>query len=137
MPTSGEELPPNVRAALHAGDKVEAIKRLREATGLGLKEAKDRVDAGATRGSSSVLPAPSPGALPAPVIQALQAGDKIEAIRLLRQHAGIGLKEAKEAVEGFQSPGGYAPGEVPRRSGLGWLVALGLAVALLYFFFRS
>lgn len=35
-----------IRALAHAGKKIEAIKRLRELTGLGLKEAKDLVDAG-------------------------------------------------------------------------------------------
>ena len=32
-------------AALQSGNKIEAIKLVREATGLGLKEAKDAVDA--------------------------------------------------------------------------------------------
>jgi len=37
-------LPPPVLEALNAGNKLEAIKRLRGITGLGLKEAKDWVD---------------------------------------------------------------------------------------------
>ncbi len=37
--------------------------------------------------------------LPADVLAALQKGQKIEAIKLLREARGIGLKEAKEAVE--------------------------------------
>ena len=39
------ELPDDVIAALRANRKIEAIKRLREARGIGLKEAKDAVDA--------------------------------------------------------------------------------------------
>jgi hypothetical protein len=39
------ELPDDVRAALARGDKIEAIKRLREATGMGLHESKDAVEA--------------------------------------------------------------------------------------------
>ena len=35
---------PEIRAALEAGNKIEAIKRVRERTGLGLKEAKDLVE---------------------------------------------------------------------------------------------
>ncbi len=35
---------PEVRAALMGGNKIEAIKRVRERTGLGLKEAKDLVE---------------------------------------------------------------------------------------------
>jgi ribosomal protein L7/L12 len=37
--------------------------------------------------------------LPTDVMAALQQGKKIEAIKLLREARGIGLKEAKEAVE--------------------------------------
>ena len=39
-----EELPPQVMHALKAGRKIEAIKLLREARGIGLAEAKDTVD---------------------------------------------------------------------------------------------
>jgi large subunit ribosomal protein L7/L12 len=35
-----------IRTLMHTGRKIEAIKRVREITGLGLKEAKDLVDAG-------------------------------------------------------------------------------------------
>lgn len=37
-------VPGAVRQALEQGEYIPAIKRLREATGLGLKEAKDTVD---------------------------------------------------------------------------------------------
>jgi hypothetical protein len=40
-----EALPDNVQAVLRSGNKIEAIKLLREQTGLGLKEAKDWVEA--------------------------------------------------------------------------------------------
>ncbi len=40
-----DELPGEVVAALREGRKVQAIKVLREHDGLGLKEAKERVDA--------------------------------------------------------------------------------------------
>ncbi len=47
---SGAELAPDaieeIRALAAAGKKIEAIKRLRDLTGMGLKEAKDLVDAG-------------------------------------------------------------------------------------------
>ena len=38
------ELEPEVVAAIRSGRKIEAIKKLREVRGLGLKEAKDLVD---------------------------------------------------------------------------------------------
>ena len=40
---------PAVRAALAGGNKIEAIKLVRERTGLGLKEAKDLVERNAYR----------------------------------------------------------------------------------------
>ncbi len=39
-----EDLPWDVASALQKGQKIEAIKLLREARGIGLKEAKDTVD---------------------------------------------------------------------------------------------
>ena len=39
-----EDVPPQVREALDKGERILAIKRLREATGLGLKDAKEHVD---------------------------------------------------------------------------------------------
>lgn len=41
---TGEELPPAVVAALSQGRTIEAIKLLRKARKIGLKEAKDAVD---------------------------------------------------------------------------------------------
>ena len=40
-----EPLPPDVRAAMNASNKIEAIKLIRQAGGLGLKEAKELADA--------------------------------------------------------------------------------------------
>lgn len=45
MPSLDNELPPQVQAALARGQKIEAIKLLREARGMGLKEAKEAVEA--------------------------------------------------------------------------------------------
>ena len=41
------------------------------------------------------------GDLPDAVLAALTGGNKIEAIKLLREARGIGLKEAKNAVEAY------------------------------------
>lgn len=124
-------LPADVAKALAAGRAIEAIKRLREATGLSLKEAKDAIDAhlqGTPAGTAEPEPLAMATGLPAPVQQALQRGNKIEAIRLLREHTGLGLKEAKERVEAAVASArdldaGLAPGEVPRRSGAAWWAA--------------
>ena len=39
------QLPPSAVSALHAGNKIEAIKLTREATNLGLKEANELMEA--------------------------------------------------------------------------------------------
>lgn len=137
MPTSNDPLPPQVQSALRAGRAIEAIKLLREATGLGLKEAKDRIDAEGRHGSPTVQYPQMPGTLPFQVVEAMQAGNKIEAIRLLRQQTGMGLKEAMDAVEA-SSPAStkYSPGEVPRRFRPSWLIVIGVGLLVLYFFLR-
>lgn len=95
-----------VRRLLAAGDKIGAIKQYRELTGLGLKEAKDAVeamDAGRALPVPSV-PAKTPGLDPAsdPEIRRLvDAGELIEAIKRYRTRTGAGLKEAKDAIEGL------------------------------------
>jgi hypothetical protein len=43
-------VPPDVLAALRQGQKIEAIKRYRQATGAGLAEAKEAVEEAARRG---------------------------------------------------------------------------------------
>lgn len=99
MSDTDDALPPDVIHLIEQGRTIEAIKRLRETTGLALAEAKEAIDAH-RRGQPMPLPGPSStSALPPGVVDAMQRGRKIEAIRLLRDHTGMGLKEAKEAVE--------------------------------------
>ena len=73
-------------------NKVSVIKAVRELTGLGLKEAKDLVDAA-----------------PKPVKEAMakadaEAGKKIAVIKIVRELTGLGLKEAKDLVDGAPKP---------------------------------
>ena len=147
-PTGGApapSLPQPVQDALQRGNLVEAIKLMRAGTGLGLKETKDALEAymrgepPAAGFAPKALPAGAP--LPVQVQEALDQGNKIEAVRRLRGLTGMGLKEAKDAVEGEidnAGPGasdGLSPGQVRGSSGLWrWLVALavlGLAAFVL------
>ncbi len=67
-------VPPEAVDALRRGNKIEAIKRLRAASGLGLAEAKgaiDRLEGGAHAGHS---PHPAPTALHAHPVQPGQTG---------------------------------------------------------------
>ncbi|SEE75042.1 ribosomal protein L7/L12 [Pseudomonas anguilliseptica] len=75
--------------------------------------------------------------LPVQVIAALERGQKIEAIKLLRELKGIGLKEAKEAVDGYtleRQPDGVSVVQSGGHGGIFWLLGLlvlGAAVAWL------
>jgi ribosomal protein L7/L12 len=103
-----------VRRWVAAGEKIQAIKRWRELTGLGLAESKAAVDALFAQGLPALLqsvpqghgslPPPTSRGQPSPelVLEARQlvaTGKKIEAIKRWREATGLGLKEAKDAVE--------------------------------------
>ena len=92
----------DVVALLRAGNKIEAIKRYRQVTGLGLKDAKDAIDAlplGETPPGAPAAPAAASTVSDADIERELRAGNKIGAIKLYREKTGLGLKEAKDAVE--------------------------------------
>ena len=148
----GSPLPPDVLEALGRRNAIEAVKRLRAATGLGLKEALAVVEAHLS--GQPVRPPPSasaaptsvpPASVPPAVLAALHQGHKIEAIRLLREHSGLGLKEAKDVVDALPQPAasaqghnGLAPGEMPRSgSVLLWVVLALLGAALAYWLLRG
>jgi ribosomal protein L7/L12 len=129
-------LPQEVLQALARGQQIEAIRLLREASGLGLKDAKDAVDAH-LRGESVMLPSADvvTDTAPQDVIEALRRGNKIDAVRRMRAHTGLGLKEAKERVDVLQAQHGLtglAPGEVRRGRGWWWVIAVMLAGAVAY-----
>jgi ribosomal protein L7/L12 len=90
-----------VHRLLDQGRKIEAIKRVRELTGAGLKAAKDAVEAveqGLTSVDAFALEEPSLREL----VELVRSGNKIEAIKLYRERTGVGLKEAKDAVEALE-----------------------------------
>jgi ribosomal protein L7/L12 len=85
---------------IRQGRKIEAIRVYRAQTGVGLAEAKAAVEAIERVGSPP--PAredPAPDDVDADLWELLKKGQKIAAIRLYRQRTGIGLAEAKAAVE--------------------------------------
>jgi ribosomal protein L7/L12 len=87
-----------------AGRTIDAIKLFREQTGAGLKECKDAVEAllegQAPPRPAGALPGWAEGAdLQSEVRALLDKGLTIEAIKLYRVRTGLGLKEAKDAVE--------------------------------------
>lgn len=113
-----DSLPADVVEAWKSGNKIEAIKRLREATGMGLAEAKAAIDA-LDRGADA-LPQPDmararidsgpplpemlkalqeAGALPPDVMAAWQRGDKLEALKRFAAAAKEGRIQANVKVK--------------------------------------
>ena len=93
-----------ILAEVKGGNKIAAIKLCREATGMGLAEAKEWVEKLEASPDAPLSPGPEAGAL-SPVADLLFAGRKIDAIKLYREQVkpGAGLKEAKEAVEQLEA----------------------------------
>jgi len=144
-----KDLPHTVLEALRGGNKLEAIKRLRSLTGLGLKESKEWIDAYERGGAPPLtgvqaLVTRNPEAKFAhfdKAVAALKSGNKVEAIRIITQMTDVGLAEAKAMVEkiGKEMPAaarsagmrpkpqiphrhpGLAPGEVPREGSGQWM----------------
>lgn len=125
-PASG--LTPDVIAEIDrlvtAGQKIHAIKLYRDRTGLSLKEAKDRIDhwsvsttaphlaavSNTTAVHSSITPtaltpssvrASLPPAAASDIDNLVAGGAKVAAIKALREHTGLGLKESKDLIEAW------------------------------------
>jgi ribosomal protein L7/L12 len=103
-----------IKQIAFSGNKIEAIKIYRGTFGTGLKEAKDAVD-NIIEGKPVVFTKGqifSAGNTPvkigetiektlkfAEIQHALRRGNKINAIKIYRETFGVGLKEAKDAVD--------------------------------------
>lgn len=94
---------------IREGKKLEAIKLLRESTGIGLKEAHEEIER-IMRGEPASARSESDAAmgtegLPAEVEDLVRRGRKIEAIKLLREQRDLGLREARDQVEAYARSG--------------------------------
>jgi len=108
-----DSLPPKVAEALRRGDKIGAIKLLREVARVGLAEAKTAIDA-ANRSSQVRKPA---AAAPS-------------------SHTPHSPPHQTRAVSPLYSPG-LSPGEVPRRSsGIGFVFLLIVAAIAIGLFWK-
>lgn len=97
-PAFASSLENRVRDLLAQDKKIEAINAFRQATGTSLKEAMDAVEnigSGASWQRAKIIPAERHDQ----ITDLLRQNRKVEAIRLYRETTGIGLKEAKDAVE--------------------------------------
>ena len=91
-------IPAHIASLWRNHDKIAAIKRLREETGMGLAEAKHALESQLDGGDDGAASAGSLG-VSAAIEAALARGDKIVAIKLLKDTTGMGLKEAKDRIE--------------------------------------
>jgi ribosomal protein L7/L12 len=107
------EVMERIRQLIGQRRKIEAIKLYREKTRVGLKEAKDAVEA-MERGEPVAglvvddgAPESPPGRLTPATLQKVKqlvaAGKHIDAIKELRAATDFSLKEAKEAVEALRA----------------------------------
>ncbi len=119
-PATPTDLPTEVAQLLAARQKIAAIKRVREVTDWGLKEAKDYVEA-LERGNTVSTPVSTASGsaalgtadLPPAVKTLLEKGRKIEAVKLVREATGWGLKEVKDYVDALES-GASPPAPLPQ-----------------------
>lgn len=138
-------IPEEVLAAVREGHHIEAIRLLREATGFGLKQAKDAIEALARGETPNLSAAPdiyeddmTPPArpwnggmeMPESARQAIMQGQRIEAVRLLREATGIGLADAVHAVDAWAQTNGIALPQPRRNSAFMWIVLILVGVAL-------
>ncbi|GAB3596170.1 ribosomal protein L7/L12 [Microbacterium tumbae] len=88
------------------GQKIAAIKVYKDTTGVGLKEAKDRIDRwqlGAVPSAATHAAPTTNHSLSDPArreLDRLVAGNqRIAAIKVLREQTGLGLKESKDIID--------------------------------------
>jgi hypothetical protein len=110
-----EHLPPNVVEALRRGDKIGAIKLLREVASLGLAEAKNAIDAAHK-----------------------QPAGHAPAGRTPPSHADAHPQTPQQAphTSPLYAPG-LSPGEVPKTSGgMGFVLVLIVAAIMIVLFWK-
>lgn len=112
---TGEE-GPEILALLESGNKLQAIKRLREITGMELSAANEFIEKISNLGGFSNFPGDDDVMLDpsnnddigltenqlAEVASLMRSNQKIQAIKLVREWSGMGLAESKDWVEAFE-----------------------------------
>ncbi|NNB97284.1 hypothetical protein HI113_25605 [Corallococcus exiguus] len=105
-PLSPAEGQRNLAELIESGQTINAIKLYRQLHGCGLKEAKDAVEA--MRDGRVRMESLEPSGLSGPEVndaieRAVRSNNLIQAIKLYRDQHGVGLKEAKDAVEAMRA----------------------------------
>jgi ribosomal protein L7/L12 len=118
-------------ALLDQGQKIEAIKLYRERTGVGLKGAKDAVEA-IHWGERLPDPEKSDNSFHETLVSLLKQGRKIDAIKVYREVTESGLKESKDAIESIAARHGLSGSQR-----IGCLGVIFFALVILASSFRS
>ena len=135
MPTQLPELNAEAVAALQRGQKIEAIKIMRDAFGLSLKEAKQAVEQYEYRLTPARAAEDVPSyALPTEVLQELRQGNKLAAIKRLRQIRQIDLASAKHSIDTYLQ---LNPQAIPLNQGIQTKAVSSLKWILLLIFIFS
>lgn len=152
-------VPAEILAVWNSGSKVLAIKMLREQNGLGLAEAKQLLESADTGADAADSPLALNSAIPASaelrIHAAMASGNKLEAVKLLKEATGLGLAEAKERIDAAMqseplnlqaalnqptqpNAASSAPGEVKSSPGILWLALILVALAWgAWFYFKA
>jgi len=106
LPSLSPDQVQKIHEYIHNQQLIHAIKLYREVTGVGLAEAKEAIEAMA-RGEA-VKPPSGRMDYDNPILEAkiqslLANRQKIEAVKIYREEYGIGLKEAKDAVDKIEA----------------------------------
>lgn len=101
---------------VRADSKIAAIKTLRDHTGGSLQSAKRRIDHWHVSAATTAIPIQPPvfhdvdslrASLPATAVSEIDrlvaAEQQISAIKLLREEAGLGLKESKDLIDAWRA----------------------------------
>ena len=107
-----------VRSLLDQGQKIAAVKLYKDQTGVGLAVAKDAVEA---MQRSAVPRSGIGGDLEAELLRLLGRGETLAAVKLYKEQKGVGLADAKQAVESLATKHGLG---MQRAGCLGALVTL-------------
>jgi len=124
MPGLTPEHVRNLHELIHAKQLLNAVQFYQQATGVSLVEAKEAVEDMArnefTKPPSSERDRDDP-VMEGKIKSLLSKNRKIDAIKIYREEYGIGLKEAKDAVERIEAsmPLGSSSRNIPYESAIG------------------
>ena len=113
-----------IRELLASGNKLAAVKRYQEKTGVSLAEAKAAVESWATGSRFTDRVQHDDSEFTNQIVSLLRGGEKLKAVKLYRVRFGLDLRGSKEAVEGIGEQNGIP---VSSRAGCFGVVLFGIA----------